>query len=206
MAEASDHSSLWAWEPLHPQELNSLLDGFAGSWWVCGGWALDLFLNRETRRHDDLDVAVLRDDQHALFRHLQAWDLRYATPEHTLEQWDGRRLDLPIHGIWARRLANPLAAWTCEFLLNERAARDWVYRRDDAIKRPLDEIGHTRDGVAFLRPEIVLLYKVGEPSPKNNRDFAEVRPHLSDQAASWLGDALTTCDPRHPWIAALQDR
>lgn len=204
MAEGRDYPSLWAWEPLGPEALKGLLDGFEGPWWVCGGWALDLFLERETRRHDDLDVALLRDDQHALFEHLQGWDLRYATTKHTLQQWDGRRLDLPIHGIWARCSSNPAAAWTCEFLLNEHADGDWVFRRNEAITRPLDEIGHTRNGVAFLRPEIVLLYKAAEPSPKNNSDFAQVEPYLSDQARRWLCDQLTRYDPSHPWIARLQ--
>jgi hypothetical protein len=55
-----------------------------GSW----GWALDLFLGRETRTHEDLDIASLRGDQLALHRHLHGWELRYATPEHTLEPWD----------------------------------------------------------------------------------------------------------------------
>jgi hypothetical protein len=50
-----------------------------------GGWALDLFLDRETRRHDDLDVALLRRDQGAPHDHLRGWDLRYATAEHALE-------------------------------------------------------------------------------------------------------------------------
>lgn len=178
MAEALDHPSMWEWEPLRPEAVARLLDGFGRPWWVCGGWALDLFLNRQTRRHEDLDVAVLRDDQQALFRYLQDWDLRYATPEGTLQRWDGRRLDLPIHGIWARRSADPEAAWICEFLLNEHRDSHWTFRRNDAITRPLEEIGDVRGAVPFLRPEIALLYKSAERSPKNNSDLTEVRPHM----------------------------
>jgi hypothetical protein len=70
--EARDCAYLWAWEPLHPADLAGLLARLRTPWWVCGGWAFDLFLNRETRRHDDLDVAVLRGDQPALFRYLRA--------------------------------------------------------------------------------------------------------------------------------------
>jgi hypothetical protein len=29
--------------------------------------------------------------------------LQYATPAYALKPWDGRPLDPPIHGIWARR-------------------------------------------------------------------------------------------------------
>jgi hypothetical protein len=80
--EPRDYACLWAWEPLEPADLARVLFGLRTPWWICGGWALDLFLGRNTRRHVDLDVALLRRDQHVLFRHLGGWDLRYATPHH----------------------------------------------------------------------------------------------------------------------------
>ena len=203
MHEAGDYAFLWAWEPLYPQDVAELLSGFASPWWICGGWALDLFLNRETRRHDDLDVAVLRRDQLALHRHLRGWDLHYATPEHRLERWHGTHLDPPIHGIWARRSAEAVAPWTCEFLLNEERGGHWVFRHNDAVTRPLDEIGAERDGVPFLRPEIVLLYKSSEPSPKNQADFAAVRDQLSPSGTAWLRRALEAWDSQHPWVPQL---
>jgi hypothetical protein len=203
MREAGDYAFLWAWEPLRPDELAPLLSRFDKPWWICGGWALDLFLDRETRRHDDLDVALLRRDQLALHDHLSGWDLRFATPEHVLERWDGHRLDPPVQGIWARRSDKATAPWTCEFLLNENAGDDWVYRRDAEVTRALDEIGMHRNGLPFLRPEIVLLYKSSEPSPKNDADFAASAPYLSEAGARWLQRALETCDDRHPWLARL---
>ncbi len=203
MPEAGDQASLTEWEPIRPEEAVRLLSGFARPWWICGGWALDLFLDRETRPHDDLDVALLRHDQLALYQHLRAWDLRYSTPTHVLERWDGRRLDLPIHGIWARRSAEPTARWACEFLLNEERNGEWVFRRNGSVRRPLAEIGGVRDGVPFLRPEIVLLYKSGERSPRNEADFAAVLPCLSPAGSLWLRGALETCIPHHPWIGRL---
>ena len=201
--EPRDYAYLWAWEPLQPADLAGLLNGLGVSWWICGGWALDLFLGRETRRHDDLDVAVLRSDQRALFNYLAGWDVRYATPEHTLEPWGGRHLEPPIHGIWARRSNEASAPWTCEFLLNEHTDQDWIFRRDEAVTRSLDEVGAEQDGVPFLRPEIVLLYKASELSPKNEAYFAAVRPHLTETASQWLREALEVNDPRHPWVPHL---
>ena len=201
--EPGDYAYLWAWEPLQTAELAGLLDGLGAPWWICGGWALDLFLGRETRRHDDLDVAVLRRDQRALFRHLEGWDVRYATPEHALEPWDGRHLESPIHGIWARRSTEASAPWTCEFLLNEERDGNWVFPQNEAVTRPLEEIGDERNGVPFLRPEIVLLYKSSERSPKNDTDFAAVLPRLSREASLWLRAALERYDSRHAWVDAL---
>jgi hypothetical protein len=198
-----DYGFLWAWEPVRPDDVAGLLAALECPWWICGGWALDLFLGAETRRHDDLDVAVLRRDQLALYRYLREWDLRYATSEHALEPWSGGRLEPPIHGIWARRQAGATAPWTCEFLLNEARDREWIFRRNDAVTLPIDEIGAERDGIPFLRPEIILLFKAGEPSPKNETDFVNVRPQLSRAGTEWLRGALAACDPRHAWLRQL---
>jgi Aminoglycoside-2''-adenylyltransferase len=204
VADERDYGFLWAWEPVRPAELRGLLAGLTAPWWVAGGWALDLFLGRETRTHEDLDVAVLRRDQLALHRHLHGWDLRYATPEHTLEPWDASYLALPVHGIWARRSARATAPWTCEFLLNEERDGYWVYRHNETVKRPIDEIGAMRDGVPFLRPEIVLLYKSTDDSPKNAADFDVVLPNLEADARRWLAEALAVCDSHHGWLARLR--
>jgi hypothetical protein len=68
--QGGDFAHLWAWEPFVPRDVAGIMSGFPEPWWACGGWALDLFVGRETRRHDDLDVAILRRDQHALHSYL----------------------------------------------------------------------------------------------------------------------------------------
>jgi hypothetical protein len=44
-----------------------LLDTFPGRWWVAGGWAIDAWIGRATREHEDLEISILREDQ-ASFR------------------------------------------------------------------------------------------------------------------------------------------
>jgi hypothetical protein len=61
----------------------------------------------------------------------------------------------------------------------------------------------TRDGVPFLRPEGVLLYKAKLQRPKDEQDFASVLPKLDPSARNWLRDALRIAHPDHAWIAAL---
>jgi Aminoglycoside-2''-adenylyltransferase len=139
--DAPDYAFLWPWEPIGPRAVADLLEELEAPWWIAGGCAVDLFLGRETRRHDDFDVALLRSDQGALFEELRDWDLYYATPGHTLEPWDGHWLESPIHGIWGRRSNAPNSPWTCEFLLNEQEHGNWVFRRNQAITRPLEDIG-----------------------------------------------------------------
>ena len=201
--DTRDYAYLWAWEPLLPADVTSVLHGLQAPWWICGGWALDLFLGRETRRHDDLDVAVLRQDQPALFRHLRDWDLWYATPEHNLRPWDGHHLEPPIDGIWARRSSEPYAPWTCEFLLNEHSDDAWIFSGNEAVTQSLAKVGAERDGVRFLRPEIVLLFKSRELTPKNEADFAVVKPQLTRPGSGWLRHAIEVINPGHPWSLRL---
>jgi hypothetical protein len=78
-----------------------------------------------------------------------------------------------------------------------------VFRRDSRVRLPLEAIGVTHPGIPYLRPEIVLLYKAGERSPKNEADFAGVYLQLSTAARRWLAEALTTTRPNDPWIKRL---
>ncbi|HXH58802.1 nucleotidyltransferase domain-containing protein, partial [Iamia sp.] len=48
------------WQPLTPTELGRLLDGVATTWWLMGGLALDRFVGRVTRPHDDVDIEIPR--------------------------------------------------------------------------------------------------------------------------------------------------
>jgi aminoglycoside-2''-adenylyltransferase len=192
------------YEPLRPEEAAALLAEVPCRWWVAGGWALDLFLGRETREHEDLDVAVLRPEQDLVYAGLPGWDLRWVGPANTLYPWAGARLELPVHVVWARRSHDEAEPWTFELLLNEEQDGHWLYRRDPRISRPLAEIGGVRDAIPFLRPGVVLLYKSTDLSTKNADDFAAVEPHLSPDERAWLVSALEVCDPSHAWLAVLR--
>src|SRR4051812_43144367 len=79
----------------------SIMTGFHGMWGVAGGWAIDLFLGRQTRAHADVDVAILRDDQHYLRAGLTGGRAQKVI-EHTLIEWlPDERLEPPVHEIHA---------------------------------------------------------------------------------------------------------
>jgi hypothetical protein len=44
------------WSPLSVEELAEICEGMPVPWWIAGGWALDLFVGRTTRAHEDMDV------------------------------------------------------------------------------------------------------------------------------------------------------
>ena len=46
------------WDPWHPADIARLLAGVTVPWYVAGGWAIDLFIGRQTREHGDLEIAI----------------------------------------------------------------------------------------------------------------------------------------------------
>ena len=170
-----------------------------------GGRALDLWMGHPTRAHLDVDVAILRADQKHLHETFGGWELYYATPDHRLLPYRSDRwLEVPLHGVWARPASD--APWLCEFLLNEHAGQQWVYRRYPAVRRPLDEVGvKALGGVPILVPEIVLLYKAHELTEKDEADFRSALPHLTPSRKAWLLEALEETRPNHPWTRRLRD-
>jgi hypothetical protein len=79
-----DYRHLWEWEEFDPSRLLEVMGDFDAPWWVAGGWALDLWMERHTRPHQDVDVAILRGDQQKLYTSLSQWELYYAAPDHRL--------------------------------------------------------------------------------------------------------------------------
>lgn len=187
-----------------PVAVAALMRGYPRSWYIAGGWAIDLYLNRRTREHDDIEVATLRGDQQELRSHLADWEFRKALPGgRGLEHWEaGEWLEPPVHEIHARRqVGEPTSL---EILLNETEGDVWKYRRNPAVTRDLTDIGITsRHNIPFLRPEIVLLYKAKVPRATDGEDLHNVLESLEPGARSWLRRAVGICHPDHPWLGEL---
>ncbi len=80
----------------------------------------------------------------------------------------------------------------------------WICRRDGSIRLPYGEIvHHTRDGIPYLAPELVLLFKAKHVRPKDQADFDATLPHLSPEQRASLARLLDRVHPGHPWLAGL---
>jgi hypothetical protein len=92
-----------------------------------------------------------------------------------------------------------------DLFLEAGGDRKWIFRRDGRVRRPMGRmVARTRDGVPYLRPEGVLLYKAAGLRSKDASDFEAVAPDLDAESVRWLVDALSIAYPGHPWIARLQ--
>lgn len=59
------------------------------------------------------------------------------------------------------------------------------------------------DGIPYLAPEIVLLFKAKSPKEKDEADFALTLPTLTPERIEWLLEALGIVHSKHRWTARL---
>ena len=200
----SDHHHKWA--PLSVQEVADLLAGLSVPWWIAGGWAIDLFLGRQTRPHDDTDVLIRRDDQLEVQGYLSGWDL-HKTQQPGLKPWPiGEFQSRPFDDIWCRR--TPESPWALQLMLLDTDGDRWVFKRDPSIQGHLETLGlYTSAGIPYMRPEIQLLYKAKPQTPrKDQSDFDLAVPRMTRKAQAQLLRHLEKTFPEgHPWMTRLRE-
>lgn len=188
-----------------PDQVAALFGEYPEQWWIAGGWAIDLFLGQQTREHEDVDVAILRDDERNFRAHLDSWELWPGLGNSQLEARPitlDKTLPTEREVLWCR--PNATTNWAFELLLNKTTGEDWVFKRNENIYRPLEQLGSiTEDGIPYLNPEIVLLFKAKNLYDKDRHDFEQARPQLRPDARDWLREALHIAHPGHTWLADL---
>lgn len=173
------------------------MSSFARPWGFAGGWAIDLFADRLTRTHADIEIALLRDHQMELRDHLRDWKFSFVIAGKSIRWSDRQMLMLPIHELHA---VSPIGI-KVELLLNESDGIDWIYRRETRIRLNLSKwIRRNAEGIPSLAPEIVLLYKSKNPRPQDELDLRSIVGLMSSEQRSWLIDALIRTDLSHHWI------
>ncbi len=190
-------SSCWT-----PGEVAQHLAGIAAPWCVAAGWALDLFRGRQTREHGDIEIAIPAA----------------AFPE-VRDRFPGYIFDAVSSGrIWENAAPSVLGAthqtWlrdpdTGNYLLDvfrePHDGQTWICRHDETIRLPYREIiHHTPDGIPYLVPELVLLFKAKHARPKDQADFDGTIPHLTPVQRATLARLLARAHPGHRWLANLR--
>jgi hypothetical protein len=189
------------WAPWRPQDAARRLSGVTVPWCVAAGWALDLFRGEQTREHGDLEIAVPAPDFGAVRAALAGYEFQVVGSGRA---WP---LDSPafdaMHQTWVSEPGT--GVYRLDVFREPQRAGAWACRRDEGIRLPYERvIRRTGDGVPYLAPEIVLLFKAKHSAePKNQADFAATLPLLDGAAADWLRWALARVHPGHPWIGAL---
>lgn len=191
-----------AWSPWHPAELARRLDGVERPWCIVGGWALDLWHGKQTREHEDIEFTVLRDDV-PLFRaalhgmeFFTAHDGVVAPLAAEAEPAEDR------YQIWC--LAPAERRWRADMMIEPGTTDSWVYKRDRAITRPRAEmVDVTGQGIPYLKPAAVLLFKARHRRDKDETDFRAALPGMAKEERLLLKQWLGRLHPGHDWLAAL---
>lgn len=186
---------------LDPGEVARRLAGIGTPWYVAAGWALDLFHGRQTRVHGDIEIAIPA----AGFA-----EVRGRFPGYVFDAagsgriWEDAAPEVlaTVYQTWLRHPA------TGNYLLDvfrEPHDRDtWICRRDERIRLPYDAvIHHTPDGIPYLAPELVLLFKAKHTRRKDQADFDATVPLMTASQRATLAELLTRTNPGHPWLADL---
>jgi hypothetical protein len=118
--------------------------------------------------------------------------------------WEDATPDMlaAVHQTWLRDPA------TGNYLLDVfRESHDsdtWICRGDETIRLPYrDIIHHTRNGIPYLAPELVLLFKAKHTRRKDQADFDATVPHMTPAQRGAVAGLLARTHPGHPWLADL---
>lgn len=210
------------------EQAKTLLGDSGVRWAVCGGFALELYLGASIRSHGDLDLSVPEDDRDRV--RLLMLDKGWRVYEF-LGQGRMRPLRADMPSEQGRNLmcvkdgCELVTFWPCdepgvvlhewhpfgirtlnymEFLFHDRAEDAYLFGA--GVRRALDRAVLRRNGIPFLAPELVLLYKAAQPERAANlKDFETVLPTMEEERRSWFLAAMHTLYPGgHEWLISSE--
>ncbi|MFN0095883.1 MAG: nucleotidyltransferase domain-containing protein [Dehalococcoidia bacterium] len=208
--------------PADVARVAALFSAFPHPWALCGGWAVDVWLGRQTRAHHDVDLVIFAEHQQALREHFAGWqlvahDLQWSgddpvwpgQPIPDRSRWDGRTVTVPGH---FHLRAPDDESFDFEVNLLDREGAEWVLSREPRLALPLtDVIRPCAWGFDAVAPEVAAYYKVvGVPDandlapqmrPHDIADVGLLVPALPPERLTWLRAAVATVAPDHPWLA-----
>lgn len=208
-------------------ELSEHLFDMNVKWYLCGGFAIDAYLGKITRKHKDLDITVSFDDMKECIEYLKlkGWEIdapvgnqRLVPVEIALE-----RSDLYFDNIWCYKKG-------ADFIKTEKTEGIFKYVKfNDRVQTELDFIevlfnkiensifyyqkNHNimiNTEIAFIKkreinilaPEIILLYKSRNYNNDGYKhDFDVVINKIEKKRYDWFINAMNILYPEgHPWI------
>jgi hypothetical protein len=197
---AAEIDARWA-GPWHPEQAAERLSGVHAPWYVAAGWALDLFRGSQRRTHFDLEIAVPAGRFAEIRERFPEFEFDAVGSGRIWESATAEQLD-GTHQTWMRDPGSD--RYLLDVFREPHDGDMWICRRDETLRLPYDEIiQRTADGIPYLRPEMVLLFKAKACRPKDEGDFRALLSLLSDAQRHMLAGLLRRIHPGHAWLTAI---
>ncbi|RAI82270.1 hypothetical protein BFS35_000885 [Macrococcoides goetzii] len=172
------------WELLGIASLKQIMCDADFDWYLAGGIALDEFLGRKTRDHEDMDILVnFKYLERILdfFKNYKIYTARNGSLSFSLFN--------EVHStdsLWIAK--DDEESFIIQILFFEEEAEHWIYKRDDAVRKRVEEIYFVKNDMKIIQPEIQLLYKLdsSDVREKDLYDYQNVFPVLEERQRAWL--------------------
>jgi len=195
-------------------------------WAICGGYAISLYLDKDIRVHGDIDVCVFEKDRNLALKYMlnAGWNVYEFRGMGKLRKLNPNTAsDVGRNLMCLKEDCRLVKFYPCEeegmmyyeflhdginkcnyieLLFNREEDGEFVFDADKGIKRDIGKAIMHRNGVAYLAPEIVLLYKAAQPDRNENGiDFKCAYPHMDDEQKAWLVQSIKKLYPEgHKWL------
>lgn len=192
-----------AWEPMDPATFAHEMEGFDRPWWVVGGWAIEAATGFR-REHEDTDVSILSCDVPAFVEFMSGrwhvWNNVGGVLHPLGSRWPD--VDEPASQLWLR--AHAAAPWIVDIPLTPDTGGKWTNK---FVNGHVDEVDNVTwvadDGIRYLLPEIVLVFKARLRRAKDDPDFDATLPTLTEDSKAWMRTCLEQVAPGHDWLERL---
>ncbi|MET3985458.1 hypothetical protein [Streptomyces sp. PvR034] len=184
-----------------PAEVAARMAGVSAPWYVAGGWAVDLFVGERTREHADLEIAVPAARFPEVQGRFSEFEF-YVVAHDRIWPYAPQASDL-THQTWLRDPSS--GNYLVDVFREPHDGSTWVCRRDPSIRLPYAEVvRRTADGIPYLAPELVLLFKAKSVRPKDQQDFTSALPFMDALQRRTLAELLGQVHPGHGWLTCLR--
>ena len=165
---------------------NELFKDCGFPYYICGGFALELFLGKKMRPHSDLDISVFEENRQDVVELLLAdgWSVYHRAKYQTQIFTGDDPLVQDVRVIWAIKLGSPLIVKPLEgeenlydfeilksqtefnfieIVIDTKDEHNFLLGKqlggDKFISRALDKAILSKDGIPYMAPEVVLFLK-----------------------------------------------
>ncbi len=208
-------------------ETNELLKHGGFDYAICAGQALDMFLGYENRVHGDIDICAFWEDRDKIIEYMLAqgykvFEMLGGGRVYPITSISGlvrlkKNIFCCLEGcplVKTYPIEEDGNCWMeffhvgqtkldyIEFLFNDKSSTAFEYWRNREIRLELGKAILFSDGIPYLAPEMLLLYKSTDIDREGyQQDFELAYKAMSDSQRSWLQNALKREFPEgHKWL------